>query len=418
MPRFSQASDLAGFETQQAQFLDIAIAATQRERHCGVLHLELRHRPHIPLRESALKLMAQALQPMLRENDQLFQIDNQTLGLLLPNITGISHAMLAANRAQVLLAETPDAVVQLHPHIGIAIYPEHGEHISDLLNAACIAAREFSQDNIGVYDSERDWLGTQIARLDGPLREALAQNRFHLAFQPKVCSKTKKVTGAEILLRWEDEILGSVPPDQIVNVAEHLGLMDTLTRWVIQSGLRQFAQLRAAGYSGRMSLNLCPSNLSDSSLATYIANVLDLWDIPANTLTLEITESALIEDIEKALKQLYQLKAMGCLLALDDFGTGYSSLAYLKRLPIDELKIDRSFIKAIEDSGKDAAIVQSIIELAHRLDLSVTAEGVEDITGIEFLQKHHCDTIQGFFYSRPLTLEAFQAFYQQSESAQ
>ena len=109
---------------------------------------------------------------------------------------------------------------------------------------------------------------------------------------------------------------------------------------------------------------------------------------------------------------------MGCLLALDDFGTGYSSLAYLKRLPIDELKIDRSFIKAIEDSGKDAAIVQSIIELAHRLDLSVTAEGVEDITGIEFLQKHHCDTIQGFFYSRPLTLEAFQAFYQQSESAQ
>lgn len=418
MPRFSQAIDLAEIETQQAQFLYAAIANTQKERHCGVLHIELRHRPHTPLRESTLKLMAQALQPMLREHDQLFQIDNQTLGLLLPNLAGVSHAILAANRAQSLLNENPDAIVRLHPHIGIAIYPEHGEHMPDLLNAACIAAREFSQDNIGIYDTERDWLGTQMARLETPLREALAQNRFHLAFQPKVSCSTQKVTGAEILLRWDDELLGDVPPDQIVNVAEHLGLMDTLTRWVIQSGLRQFAQLREAGFSGSMSLNLCPSNLSDPSLSTYIANALEVWCIPANTLILEITESALIEDIEAALKQLYQLKAMGCLLALDDFGTGYSSLSYLKRLPIDELKIDRSFIKTIEDSGKDAAIVQSIIELAHRLDLSVTAEGVEDITGVEFLQKHHCDTIQGFFYSRPLTFEAFKTFYQKSESAQ
>lgn len=418
MPRFSHVSDLAEIETQQAHFLDSAIAATQQERYCGLLHIELRHRPHTPLRESALKLMAQALQPMLREHDQLFQIDNQTLGLLLPNIAGSSHAMLAANRAQILLSETPDAIVRLHPHIGIAIYPEHGANMPDLLNAACIAAREFGQDNIGVYEAERDWLGTQIARLEAPLREALTQNRFHLAFQPKVCCNTQKVTGAEILLRWDDELLGSIPPDQIVNVAEHLGLMDTLTRWVIQSGLRQFAQLRSDGFSGNMSLNLCPSNLSDPSLSTYIANALDVWGIPANTLILEITESALIEDIEMALKQLYQLKAMGCLLALDDFGTGYSSLSYLKRLPIDELKIDRSFIKTIEDSSKDAAIVQSIIELAHRLDLSVTAEGVEDIAGVEFLQKHHCDLIQGFFYSRPLTLEAFTAFYQQAKSVQ
>ncbi|WP_027470014.1 putative bifunctional diguanylate cyclase/phosphodiesterase [Deefgea rivuli] len=417
MPRFSQASDLAEIETQQARLFDIALAATQQERHCGLLHLELRHRPHMPQRTSALKLMAQTLQPMLRERDQLFQIDNQTLGLLLPNIAGISHAILAANRAQVLLGDTPDAPVRLHPHIGIAIYPEHGENMPDLLNAASIAAREFGQENIGIYDSERDWLGTQMARLETPLREALAQNRFHLAFQPKVSCSTQKVTGAEILLRWDDELLGSVPPDQIVSVAEHLGLMDTLTRWVIQSGLRQFAQLRDAGFSGNMSLNLCPSNLSDTSLAEYIANALDLWRIPANTLILEITESALIEDLEAALKQLYQLKAMGCLLALDDFGTGYSSLSYLKRLPIDELKIDRSFIKTIEDSSKDAAIVQSIIELAHRLDLSVTAEGVEDIAGVEFLQQHHCDTIQGFFYSRPLTFDAFKTFYQQSESA-
>ncbi|QZA77961.1 GGDEF domain-containing phosphodiesterase [Deefgea tanakiae] len=418
MPSFQSSLDLAAIEFQQSQYLQSAIAATQAQRQCGVLHIELRHRPHAKQGESAIQHMAQALQPMLREHDQLFQIDNQTVVLLLPNIAGVSHAMLAANRAQTLLEDNPESIVRLHPHIGIAIYPDHGDNLPDLLHAACIAAREFGQENIGVYEAERDWLGTQIARLESPLRDALEQNRFHLAFQPKISCIDQSVTGAEILLRWDDEFLGSIPPDQIVNVAEHLGLMDTLTRWVIQSGLRQFALFRADGFTGSMSLNLCPSNLSDPSLAAYIANALEVWSIPANTLTLEITESALIDDIEMALKQLYQLKTMGCMLALDDFGTGYSSLSYLKRLPIDELKIDRSFIKTIEASSKDAAIVQSIIELAHRLDLTVTAEGVEDIVGVEFLQQHHCDTIQGFFYSRPLTFDAFKVFYAKSESTQ
>ena len=410
--------DLAAIEAQEAQYLESAIAATHAQRQCGVLHIELRHRAHTQQQVSPTQQMAHALQAMLREHDQLFQIDNHTVILLLPNIAGVSHALLAANRAQRLLGENPETMVRLHPQIGIAIYPDHGDSLPDLLHAACIAARNFAQENIGVYDAERDWLGTQIARLDSPLREALAQNRFHLMFQPKISCVDQRVTGAEILLRWEDELLGSVPPDQIVNVAEHLGLMDTLTRWIIQSGLRQFAQLRADGFTGTIRLNLCPSNLPDAGLATYIANALDVWGIPANTLILEITESALIDDIEMSLKQLYQLKAMGCMLALDDFGTGYSSLSYLKRLPIDELKIDRSFIKTIEDSSKDAAIVQSIIELAHRLHLTVTAEGVEDIVGVEFLQQHHCDTIQGFFYSRPLTFEDFKVFYAKSEPTQ
>ncbi|MGL6040192.1 MAG: EAL domain-containing protein, partial [Deefgea sp.] len=280
MPSVQSIFDLAAIELQQAQYLQSAITATQAQRQCGVLHIELRHRPQATQRKSAIQLMAQALQPMLREHDQLFQIDNQTLALLLPNIAGISHAMLAANRAQVLLGENPEAHVRLHPHIGIAIYPDHGDNLPDLLHAACIAAREFGQENIGVYEAERDWLGTQIARLESPLRDALEQNRFQLAFQPKISCIDQSVTGAEILLRWEDAFLGSVPPDQIVNVAEHLGLMDSLTRWVIQSGLRQFAQLRADGFAGTMSLNLCPSNLSDASLAAYIANALEVWGIP------------------------------------------------------------------------------------------------------------------------------------------
>ncbi|WP_297575199.1 bifunctional diguanylate cyclase/phosphodiesterase [uncultured Deefgea sp.] len=417
MPTTAFVDDLNEIETRHIQRLKVALAHTDSGRYCGILHIEVRHRPHRPKQSAVVAQMAAALRAMLRDNDQLFHIDHQTLGLLIPNIAGISHALLAANRAQYLLSEAPATQQHLHPHIGIAIYPEHGENMPDLLNSARIAARDFAQDQIGVYDPSRDWLGQQLARLEAPLREALAQNRFHLAFQAQINSQTQQVIGCEILLRWEDAVLGQVPPDHIIEVAEHLGLMDTLTRWVIQSGLRQFAVLRSEGYRGSMSLNLCPSNLADKNLAMYIANALEVWGIAANTLVLEITESALIADIEAALKQLEQLKQMGCLLSLDDFGTGYSSLSYLKRLPIDELKIDRSFIQSMAHSDKDAAIVQSIIELAHRLELTVVAEGVEDAVSAAFLQRHQCDTIQGFYYSRPLTLSAFKTYIQSMEQA-
>ncbi len=417
MPATAFAHDLNEIEIRHIERLTTALSHTHSGRYCGVLHIEVRHRPHRPKQSAVVTQMANALRCLLRENDQLFHIDHQTLGLLIPNIAGISHALLAANRAQYLLCEAPETPQHLHPHIGIAIYPEHGENMPDLLNSARIAARDFTQDQIGVYDPSRDWLGQQLARLEAPLREALAQNRFHLAFQAQINTQKQQVIGAEILLRWEDAVLGQVPPDQIVEVAEHLGLMDTLTRWVIQSGLRQFALLRSEGYRGTMSINLCPSNLADKNLAMYIANALEVWDIPANTLVLEITESALIADIEAALKQLEQLKQMGCLLSLDDFGTGYSSLSYLKRLPIDELKIDRSFIQSMGSSDKDAAIVQSIIELAHRLQLTVVAEGVEDAASAAFLQQHQCDTIQGFYYSRPVSLADFKAYFQHMEQA-
>ncbi|WP_288843583.1 bifunctional diguanylate cyclase/phosphodiesterase [uncultured Deefgea sp.] len=417
MPTTAFIDDLNEIETRHIQRLSVALAHTDSGRYCGILHIEVRHRPHRPKQSAVVAQMATALRTMLRDNDQLFHIDHQTLGLLIPNIAGISHALLAANRVQYLLSEAPATQQHLHPHIGIALYPEHGENMPDLLNSARIAARDFAQDQIGVYDPSRDWLGQQLARLEAPLREALAQNRFHLVFQAQINGQSLQIVGAEILLRWDDAVLGQVPPDQIVEVAEHLGLMDTLTRWVIQSGLRQFAVLRSEGYRGSMSLNLCPSNLADKDLAMYIANALEIWGIPANTLVLEITESALIADIDAALKQLEQLKSMGCLLSLDDFGTGYSSLAYLRRLPIDELKIDRSFIQSMAHCDKDAAIVQSMIELAHRLELTVVAEGVEDAVTAAFLQHHQCDTIQGFYYSRPLTLSAFKTYIQSMEQA-
>jgi EAL domain-containing protein (putative c-di-GMP-specific phosphodiesterase class I) len=190
-------------------------------------------------------------------------------------------------------------------------------------------------------------------------------------------------------------------------------LMGKLTHWVIQTGLRNFSQLRQAGYTGSLSINLAPNNLRDPHLSGFISNALAVWSIPAELVVFEITESAVIDEFELALKQLHQIKEMGCKLALDDFGTGYSSLLYLKRLPIDELKIDRSFIVNLSNSPADRAIVQSVIELAHRLQLWVTAEGVEESAVNVILNEFQCDVIQGYFYSKPLLLDDVLPFVQQ-----
>jgi EAL domain-containing protein (putative c-di-GMP-specific phosphodiesterase class I) len=389
------------------------IALSSEDKQCVVIYLELRHLHPGHYRDHLLELMISRVRGLMRPSDHLFQLDSHSILLLLNQLSGISHALLAAHRAQSILADVGEDEQKLYPQIGIALAPAHGKDGDALIDAAKIAAHQFAQDHIGIYDPERDWLGQQIARLEEPLRAALHQNRFHLAFQPKVTLATGQVDGIEVLLRWEDEILGTVTPYEIISVADHLGLMGKLTHWVIQTGLRNFSQLRQAGYTGSLSINLAPNNLRDPHLSGFISNALAVWSIPAELVVFEITESAVIDEFELALKQLHQIKEMGCKLALDDFGTGYSSLLYLKRLPIDELKIDRSFIVNLSNSPADRAIVQSVIELAHRLQLWVTAEGVEESAVNVILNEFQCDVIQGYFYSKPLLLDDVLPFVQQ-----
>lgn len=389
----------------------IELSGTQRKS--AVIYLELRHLHPGHYRDRLIELMISRLKTVLRNGDLLFQLDSHSVLLLLNQLSGVSHATLAAHRAQQVLQEASADGQKLYPEIGIAIAPDHGLNSEALIDAAKIAAHQFAQEHIGVYDPERDWLGQQLLRLEIPLREALHQNAFHLAFQPQIDQRTLQVTGLEVLLRWDNETLGSISPYEIISVTEHLGLMDRLTQWIIQTSLRNFAQLRHAGYQGALSINLAPNNLRDPHLAGFISNALAVWSIPAEKVIFEITESAVIEEFEMALKQLHQIKEMGSRLALDDFGTGYSSLAYLKRLPIDELKIDRSFIMNLTTDADDRAIVQSIIELAHRLQINVVAEGVETAAEKEVLQQLCCNAIQGFYYSKPLILSEIQTYLQQ-----
>lgn len=388
-----------------------ARAATRPSRQFAVMSVEITAGQHV-YPDALLQLLAQRLAGMLRspEQDTLLLIDRQTFGLVLADLNGEGHALLAAHRALSFFEEAvlmqDGRALKLHPRIGIALAPQHGEAAKQLLEAATVALHTYSADRVSIYDPQQDKLHTALFRLEAPLRDALEYNLLHLAFQPQIDCRDGSFHGMESLLRWQDEKLGMVRPDEIVMVAEHLGLMPMLTQWILNASLREFAKLIALGVPGSISINITASNLLDRELRAAIQDALTLWQVPPQRVVLEITESGLIGNLDDALLAMHALKRLGCKLALDDFGTGYSSLSYLKRLPIDELKIDRSFILTMRESAKDAGIVRTIIELAHLLELVVVTEGVEDAETVRMLTGMGNDVIQGYVHSQPLPPQA------------
>lgn len=390
--------------TSLPHVLELARQRTEASRTTALLYVEITAGPHA-YPDSLLVQVAGRLGTLLRVQDAMLLIDRQTFGLVLANLNGEGHALLAAHRVLGCFEEQialDGQSIRLHPRIGIALVPDHGETAEQLLGASATAAREHASDGIGVYDPRRDRLNYALKRLEIPLRKALQENQFHMVFQPQIYCRGHGFYGVESLLRWEDETLGAVRTDELVMVAEHLGLMSSLTHWVLNASLREYAKLLVLGIPGTISINLAPANLRDKELPAAIQDALAVWQVPAHRVVLEITESALIENLDDALESLHGLKQLGCKLALDDFGTGYSSLSYLKRLPIDELKIDRSFIVTMRDSAKEAGIVRTIVELAHLLGLVVVTEGVEDDVTAQLLADMGNDVIQGFCFSKAL----------------
>lgn len=384
----------------------------QEGRTTAFLYVEITIGAHV-YPDALLRDVAERLKAMRREHDVVVLLDRQTFGLVLANLNGEGHALLAAHRVKACFDEPfllDSGTVSLSPRVGIALLPEHGETAEQVLSAGQTAAECHAEEGIGLYDPKRDRLNYALKRLEGPLRQALQDNRFQLAFQPQIACRDHSFVGMESLLRWQDLVLGQVRPDEVVMVAEHLGLMGQLTHWVVNASLREYAKLIQAGIPGTISINLAPVNLRDRELPALIQDALAVWQVPAGRVVLEITESALIENIDQALASLHALKQVGCQLALDDFGTGYSSLSYLKRLPIDELKIDRSFIVAMHESEKDAGIVDAIIRLAHLLGLVVVTEGVEDEQTAAMLKQMGNDVIQGFCFARPMPAAEIPAF--------
>jgi diguanylate cyclase (GGDEF)-like protein/PAS domain S-box-containing protein len=294
--------------------------------------------------------------------------------------------------------------LQVEASIGIALYPAHGADSLTLVRHADVAMYVAKRGHEGhaLYDPQRDHYRPQRLALLGDLRKAIADSELCLYYQPKADLKTGLVKSVEALLRWQHPTRGFIPPDQFIPLAEQTGLIEPLTRWVIETALQQCRRWLDSGITLAVAINLSMWNLRDASLPDTLAGLLTQYRIPAYLLSCEVTESAMMVDPARILLVLQNLAALGLRIAIDDYGTGYASLAYLKQLPASELKIDRAFVQYLTTDLADQAIVQSTVTLAHHLGMRVVAEGVEDQECWDLLATFGCDIAQGYYLSRPV----------------
>lgn len=308
--------------------------------------------------------------------------------------------------------EIDAARLDLAVHAGVALCPDHGDDPDTLLRRADIALQDAKslRKDVLVYEVGRDERHLRQLALMRDLRQAIAEHKLTLHFQPKVELLSGELTQAEALARWTHPERGPIPPDEFIPLAERAGLIFDLTRRVLDDTARQWRAWTDRGLHLGLAVNLSAHDLGRTELPAFVHGLLAAYGMPPQALILELTESAVMEDPDAAAVMLQGLRAAGLRVAIDDFGTGHSSLSQLKRMPVDELKIDKSFVRGLKQASEDAAIVRSIVDLGHHLGLQVVAEGVEDASAWEFLLASRCDMVQGYYVSRPLPADAFESF--------
>ncbi|WP_085300487.1 putative bifunctional diguanylate cyclase/phosphodiesterase [Cognaticolwellia mytili] len=293
--------------------------------------------------------------------------------------------------------------LQLQMRIGIAAFPEHCSDGKSVLQMADTALHHSKKNShqVQIYHPELDVNSVERLNLINDLKHAIADNQLELHYQPKLDLASGIVTHVEALVRWKHPSLGMIPPDNFIHIAEQTGQINALTQWVFITTLKQYQLWRDKGLNISVAINISAENLKDSHFYQFICQAVEEFDVPTEKITLEVTESAVVDDPESAIALLQQFKTRGMRISIDDYGTGYSSLAQLKQLPVHELKIDRSFVQRLCDDEDDRIIVRSTIELAHSMGLSVVAEGIEDEFALNWLAKNNCELGQGYFISRP-----------------
>ena len=334
------------------------------------------------------------------------RLGGDEFALLLPGCTAEQAKDLAGRiRAAVRESCTLDGVsVQVDASIGVAVAPEHGDDDSVLLKRADMAmyAAKSAHTGVEVYDRERDEYSPRRLALASKLREAIAESQLVLHYQPQLDSASGRVVAVEALVRWQHAEFGLVPPLEFIPAAEQSGLIRELTIWVLTEAVAQLSQWRQAGLDIGMSVNVSMRNLRDATVLEALNRLIAEHQLPARSLTLEITESHLMSDPARTLPLLHSLAALGVRLSVDDFGTGYSSLSYLRDLPVHEVKIDKSFIMPMGGSTRDHAIVRAIVSLSQHLELETVAEGIEDAASAAALTMMGCTRLQGYHIARPM----------------
>jgi len=305
--------------------------------------------------------------------------------------------------------------------IGISVFPDNAKEAQTLINQADLAihqAKRMGGNNYQFYRSDMRAASVEQLALETSLRKAIFRNEFVVYYQPKIDAHSRKIEGAEALVRWQHPTLGLLQPKDFIPLAEETGLISAISEWVLEHACRQAAQWCAAGLDIKMSVNLSAHQFRKGDIAEIVDRVLENTGLAARMLELELTESLIMEDLDKNIEILRDLRTRGLGLSLDDFGTGYSSLSYLKRFPVDTLKIDRSFIEELHTSSDDAAITQAIIQMAHSMNMLVVAEGVEEEMQLTILRDMGCDAIQGYLISRPVTEPEFIALLDKKKQTQ
>ncbi len=382
-----------------------------------------------PTGDKLLKAFADRLSGCLRETDMLAHPVNEHAGeivarlagdefiILLPQTTGPVDAQKVATR--ILESLTRPFIINqqeiyISTSIGIALFPTDGVDGNELLKSADIAmysAKKLGRNNYQYYSSEMNEEALQKLKIESRLRRAVENNDLELYFQPQMNLSTGQIIGVESLLRWHDEELGQVSPEVFIPIAEEFGLIIPISEWVIIEACRQ-ARLWQNTYKQpvMISINISAVHFNGQDLEGVIAKSLKTTGLNPQHLELELTETSILQDPDLATRTLIAFKQMGLQISLDDFGTGYSSLSYLMKLPIDKLKIDKSFILHMKANTRSASIVSAIIAMAHSLDLTVIAEGVEQKEHMQLLRKMHCDMVQGYYIAQPLPASEFEKF--------
>jgi diguanylate cyclase (GGDEF)-like protein len=358
-----------------------------------------------------VKVTERLTRQLVREGDLVARLGGDEFGILLRD--GDSRLALSVAQRIEQAFDTPLALEEHHVDmgagIGIACWPQHAEDGDALLNRAEVAMYAAKRRSNGplLYDPSIDVASAQTLTLMTELRHAVDCGELRLYLQPKLALHSGQVVGAEALVRWQHPLRGLVPPAQFIPFAEQTGFIRALTMWVFEEAARHWQTLNEEGLDMLLSVNLSTRDLLDQDLPQKFEALLAKHCAPAKAFCFEITESAIMEDPQRATVTLDRLSAMGFKLSIDDFGTGYSSLAYLKRLPVDELKIDQSFVRNMQTDSNDAMIVRSTIDLAHNLGIMVVAEGVESAQVWDMLRELDCDQAQGYHMGRPMPLADF-----------
>ncbi len=389
---------------------------TARIRHEGLalllVHCEAIERIDafhgLPVGDQMRAAIARTLQTnVLREGDTLEEASRSEFACVLRPVSSDGLALLAAQKILRVLGapvEFGQRATSARAAVGIVLFPEHGADAGILLQRAKAALRaaRAAPAHYAIFSDALSESSADTLRYEARLGRAIPRNALSLAFQPQIELRGGRLTGAEALLRWNDEVLGPVPPNLIVAAAESSGLMHELSLWVITNAVQHCAAFRKIDPSFRVSINISPSDLREPDLPFHVDRALRTWGVPGRNIVLEITETAILADQKQAIEALHELKKHGVGLSIDDFGTGYSSINYLAQMPLNELKIDVMFVRKMLEVPQHHRIVRSLVELAHNLELKVVAEGIESEEIQAALAHMACDEAQGYFIGRPM----------------